>query len=189
MAGVDVGGGGGKKRAVDAEINMIPFIDLLLVTISFLLLTAVWTHMARLNADAQVPGKQNTDDVVPTDKPKDLHIEMRGPEKFVLQWKQGQQVVNSVELPRKEVKVMQNNVEVVRFPDLATKITEEWKTNGQHAAPTDEKTDRAILHTDNKTEYKYIIGVIDALYGTQRDRVFGGKTEKIPAFNVTFAVN
>ncbi len=189
MAGVDVGGGGGKKRAVDAEINMIPFIDLLLVTISFLLITAVWSHMARLNADAQVPGKPSDDPPTNPEKPKDLHIEMRGTEKFVLQWKQGQQVVNSVELPRKEVKTVQNNVEIIRFPELAVKIAEEWKTHGQHAAATDDKTDRAVLHTDNKTEYKFIIGVIDALYATQRDRAFPTKTEKIPAFNVTFAVN
>ena len=41
MGGVDVGGGGGGRRQTDSEINMIPFIDLLLVTISFLLITAV----------------------------------------------------------------------------------------------------------------------------------------------------
>ena len=54
MGGVDVGGGGGgKRKALDSEINMIPMIDLLMVTISFLLITAVWTNMARINADAQ----------------------------------------------------------------------------------------------------------------------------------------
>jgi len=57
MGGIDVGGGGaGKRKSLDSEINMIPMIDLLMVTISFLLITAVWTHMARINADAQVPG-------------------------------------------------------------------------------------------------------------------------------------
>ena len=56
MGGVSVGGGGGGRRSLDSEINMIPFIDLLMVTISFLLITAVWSQMARLNADAQVPG-------------------------------------------------------------------------------------------------------------------------------------
>ena len=32
---------------------MIPMIDLLMVTISFLLITAVWTTMGRVNASAQ----------------------------------------------------------------------------------------------------------------------------------------
>jgi len=62
MGGVDLGtGGGGKRKSVDSEINMIPMIDLLMVTISFLLITAVWTHMARINADAQVPGPPRPD--------------------------------------------------------------------------------------------------------------------------------
>ena len=56
MGGVDVGEGGGKKRATNSDINMIPFIDLLMVTIAFLLITAVWTTNSRINADAQVPG-------------------------------------------------------------------------------------------------------------------------------------
>ena len=56
MGGVNVGGGKGGRRSLDSEINMIPMIDLLMVTIAFLLITAVWTHMARINADAQVPG-------------------------------------------------------------------------------------------------------------------------------------
>ena len=61
MAGVDVGGGKGKRRSLDSEINMIPMIDLLMVTIAFLLITAVWSHMSRINADAQVPGPPRPD--------------------------------------------------------------------------------------------------------------------------------
>ena len=71
MGGVDVGGGGGKgRRATDSEINMIPFIDLLMVTISFLLITAVWSQMARLNADAQVPGPPRPDEQVTVEPEK-----------------------------------------------------------------------------------------------------------------------
>jgi len=35
------------KRSLDAELNLVPFIDLLSSLISFLLLTAVWTTMSR----------------------------------------------------------------------------------------------------------------------------------------------
>ena len=52
MGGVNVESSSGGRRSLDSEINMIPMIDLLMVTISFLLITAVWSHMARLNADA-----------------------------------------------------------------------------------------------------------------------------------------
>jgi biopolymer transport protein ExbD len=191
MGGVDLGtGGGGKRKSVDSEINMIPMIDLLMVTISFLLITAVWTHMARINADAQVPGPPRPDVEQEKIEPeKQLHVEMRAEDKFVLVWKQGSTTVDSIDVPRKDVIQQQGSVEVVRFPDLAEKVESEWKAKGQHSNPTDRKLDQAILHTDNKTEFKYIVGVIDAIYQTHRDVNFGGKIEKSPVFNITFAVN
>jgi biopolymer transport protein ExbD len=191
MGGVDIGtGGGGKRKALDSDINMIPMIDLLMVTISFLLITAVWTHMARINADAQVPGPPRPDvEQTPIEPEKQLHVEMSGDDKFVLVWKQGATTVDSLDVPRKDVISMQGDVEVVRFPDLADKVETEWKAKGQHSNPTDHKVDQAILHTDNKTEFKFIIGVIDAIYQVHRDMLLGSKTEKVPAFNITFAVN
>ncbi|MGZ3458154.1 MAG: ExbD/TolR family protein [Archangium sp.] len=45
--GMDVGGGKGKK-SLDVAINLTPFIDLMAVTISFLIMTAVWTQIGRL---------------------------------------------------------------------------------------------------------------------------------------------
>ncbi|MGA9521497.1 MAG: biopolymer transporter ExbD [Myxococcaceae bacterium] len=47
--GMDLGGGGkGGKKPLDASINLTPFIDLMAVTISFLIMTAVWTQIGRL---------------------------------------------------------------------------------------------------------------------------------------------
>jgi biopolymer transport protein ExbD len=192
MGGVDVGGGGGggKRKSMDSEINMIPMIDLLMVTISFLLITAVWTHMARINADAQVPGPPRPDvEQEKTEPEKQLHVMMQAEDKFVLVWKQGSTTVDSIDVPRKDVISAQGATEVVRFPDLAAKIESEWKAKGQHSNPSDRKLDQAILHTDNKTEFKYIIGVIDAVYAVHRDMNIGPKLEKMPAFNITFAVN
>ena len=40
--------GKGGKKSLDAEINLVPFIDLLSCCISFLLITAVWTQIAGL---------------------------------------------------------------------------------------------------------------------------------------------
>ena len=47
---VDTGGKSG-KRPLDAELNLVPFIDLLVCCICFLLITAVWTKMARINVN------------------------------------------------------------------------------------------------------------------------------------------
>ncbi len=49
MASIGVGGGSG-KRPVDHEIPLVPFIDLLLCCIMFLLITAVWSQMSALGA-------------------------------------------------------------------------------------------------------------------------------------------
>jgi biopolymer transport protein ExbD len=191
MGGVSVDSGGkGGRRSLDSEINMIPMIDLLMVTISFLLITAVWSHMARLNADAQVPGPPRpTEEMQKIEPEKQLHIEMRSADKFVLIWKQAGTVISTVDVPRKDVVEKEGQVKVIRFPDLAAKIESEWKTVGTHRDPTDKKLDQAILHTDNETPYGAIIGVIDAVYQVHRPFATGGKTENVPAFNVTFSVN
>jgi biopolymer transport protein ExbD len=191
MGGVSVdGGGGGKRKSLDSDINMIPMIDLLMVTISFLLITAVWTHMSRINADAQVPGPPRPDvEQEKVEPEKQLHVMMQSEDKFVLVWKQGSTTVDQIDVPRKDVTIHAGNQDVIRFPDLAVKIESEWKAKGQHSNPTDRKLDQAILHTDNKTEFRYLIGVIDAIYQTHRDMNLGPKTEKMPAFNITFAVN
>jgi biopolymer transport protein TolR len=47
--GMDLGNTGkGGKKPLDAAINLVPFIDLMAVTISFLIMTAVWTQIGRL---------------------------------------------------------------------------------------------------------------------------------------------
>src|SRR5580692_2898144 len=51
MAGAAVPEGGrgkGKKKALDAVINVVPFIDLLSCCLAFLLITAVWTQVSKL---------------------------------------------------------------------------------------------------------------------------------------------
>lgn len=174
---------------MNSEINMVPFIDLLMVTISFLLITAVWTHMARINADAQVPGPPRETEPVQQEPEKQLHVEMRSPDKFVLIWKQAGTVISTVDVPRHDSLAVNNGKKSIRYPDLAAKIESEWKTVGQHRAPSDKKFDTAILHTDNETAYVYLIGVIDAIYQPKRPLSIAGKDEMVPAFNVTFAVN
>jgi biopolymer transport protein ExbD len=56
MASIQVGGGGHGKRAVDHEIPLIPFIDLLLCCVMFLLVTAVWNRLAQISTPLDAPG-------------------------------------------------------------------------------------------------------------------------------------
>ena len=72
MAGVSVGGGGhGGKKSIDHEIPLVPFIDLLLCCVMFLLVTAVWNQLAQLEANQQIPGNPN-----PSDPPPDPGIQL-----------------------------------------------------------------------------------------------------------------
>lgn len=182
MGGVDVGGEGGKKKATNTEINMVPFIDLLMCTIAFLLITAVWVTNSRMNADAQVPGPPSPDPptVVPPEKVLNVHI---GETDFGLVWKQGATVVSEVRIP----KGSGEGSDIVRYPELAKRIEQEWQQNANHRDPSDKKLDQAILHSDNRTPFKEIVAVLDALYATRRTVKLQDGDKEMPAFNMTFA--
>ena len=188
MAGIDTGGGHGSRRSVNSEIPLIPFIDFLLCLVAFLLVTAVWNQMAVIEASALVPQDKPDEEEPPPDdeKPRHLHVEMKGEEVFQLRWMEGQDVVESTEVPRDKVT---GETGTFSYPALGKKIQEEWATNGTHKAESDLRRDQAVLHTDNSTEFAEIIAVIDAIYVTQRDLKFKEKVELVPAFNVTFAVD
>src|SRR5512135_1751325 len=115
MGGVDVGGGGGKHvRAINAELNLIPFIDLLFVTVAFLLITAVWVTNSRLNANAMVPGEANAEPPVP-DRSKVLNV-IDGPNDFTLAWKSNDDVISEVRLPKPN-----DAGDPIRYSDLASR--------------------------------------------------------------------
>jgi len=59
------GGRGSGKRSLSAELNLVPYIDLLTCMVAFLLITAVWTQLATL----RVGGERGTAPVDATDDP------------------------------------------------------------------------------------------------------------------------
>ena len=67
MASISAGGGHGGKKNVDHSIPLVPFIDLLLCCVMFLLVTAVWNQLARINANQQQPGQPQMDTPPPED--------------------------------------------------------------------------------------------------------------------------
>ncbi|MBW2455444.1 MAG: biopolymer transporter ExbD [Deltaproteobacteria bacterium] len=157
MAGVDVGTGG-NKRALNREINMIPFIDFLLVTVAFLLITAVWQTHSRMEVDARQPGA-TTGPVDPGQLTKDLHV-FAGETDFTLTWKQGSTVISETRIARPEAR-----------PGEAPQYQ-----------------DRCVLHTDNELPFREVVAVMDAIYEAKRDsRQDNGQLKKVPAFVMAFA--
>ena len=178
MATIDVGGGG-SRRELDHSLPLVPFIDFLLCIVAFLLVTAVWSQMARLDAGADAPGK-----VVPNpDPPKgELHVDLRGEDRIIVEWRQGAVVLSMDELARHETTAGPGP----RFPELARRVRELWLREGLHRAPDDAAKDRAVLHASNVASFEEIVAAMDAIAMTRRPDARGPSE---PAFNVVFAVD
>ncbi|MFN7454676.1 MAG: ExbD/TolR family protein [Pseudobdellovibrionaceae bacterium] len=55
--------GGGRGRRVSVELNLVPFIDLMSVLITFLLITAVWTQVSMIQIGTSLYGKRSEETV------------------------------------------------------------------------------------------------------------------------------
>src|SRR5262245_6967613 len=64
--------GKGGKKPLDAAINLVPFIDLLSCCISFLLITAVWTQLARMDVTQKGQGAAGSTE----EKPPEAQISL-----------------------------------------------------------------------------------------------------------------
>jgi biopolymer transport protein TolR len=76
LAGMHVGAseqqgsraGGGNRRRLVADLNLVPYIDLLTCMVAFLLITAVWTQLARLEVRQKAPGIEGSENGLVTPK-------------------------------------------------------------------------------------------------------------------------
>ena len=182
MAGAIVSEGRGARRPLDFDLNMVPMIDLLMVTISFLLLTAVWSRAARIEGEASVPSAAGALPAAPTEQR--LHVEMADPSRIVLHWNVGRTVVRTAEVARRSVVTVDHGARSVRFPELEAALGAEWRGAGVHRSAGDPSFDELVLHTADDAPYAEIVGAMDAAYGVKR-ACAGGKT--CPAFRVVFA--
>lgn len=57
MASIGTGEAGSDKRALNHQLPLVPFIDLLLCCVMFLLVTAVWNDLAQLTANTSTRGR------------------------------------------------------------------------------------------------------------------------------------
>lgn len=68
----DIQDGGGKRgRSRNVELNLVPFIDLMSVLITFLLISAVWTQVSMIKLGASFASQKNPDELEPP-KPNPL---------------------------------------------------------------------------------------------------------------------
>jgi biopolymer transport protein TolR len=58
----------GRKKSPDTDLNLVPYIDLLTCMVTFLLITAVWTQLARIDVTQKAEAKDGRDVAQPETK-------------------------------------------------------------------------------------------------------------------------
>ena len=148
---------------------MVPMIDLLMVTVSFLLITAVWTHMSRIDGTTRVPGPPD-----PINKSTELaarmHVEMKaGEDPFVLTVRRGPAIVDTLTVPHE------------RTAEIGAKLEELRRAHAGELAG--EESHVVVLHTDDQLRYGDMVAVMDAISSIKDPRF---KREQ-PAYHVNLA--
>ena len=144
MAAIDAGGGDSGKKSVNQEIPLIPFIDLLLCCVMFLLATAVWNQLAAMNANQQVPGQASTEDAPPEDEKVKLILQVRN-SGYVL----GSSAGESIDIKKRAV-ADQKEFDV---EELSTKL-------GQWKQAWDDRDDMIVAPEDG-VRYEDVIRAMD----------------------------
>jgi len=62
-------GGGGGDRDANTDLNLVPFIDLMSVLITFLLITAVWSQVSMIQLGSSIYGKKQENPSEPPPPP------------------------------------------------------------------------------------------------------------------------
>ncbi|HQY61907.1 MAG: biopolymer transporter ExbD [Myxococcales bacterium] len=182
-------GGKGKRRTLDAEVNLVPMIDFLVVTIAFLVLTAAWTAAGRVEASAALGGHgEPCEDC----RPRKLVLDARGEQAFLLTWKEGEKVIRTVEVPKRAIEPTAGRARQIRYPELAKALSDEWSTYGQHRDRADKHVDPLVLRTSNELPYAAMVGLMDATSSVRRPGPGAGTTPGASdraAFELTLAVD
>ncbi len=89
---VGTGGGSSRRKSLDAEINLVPFIDLLSMCICFLLITAVWIQVGSV----QVKQSHGTDAAASSPQQLEMDVQFSSPRSLAVQVKKGGKAVKKM---------------------------------------------------------------------------------------------
>ncbi|MEQ1875425.1 MAG: biopolymer transporter ExbD [Bdellovibrionia bacterium] len=151
MASVGPQGNQGGKRSLDAEINLVPFIDLLSMCICFLLMTAIWVEVGSieirqiLGTEASAVTKESLDLQIRLDATKKMNVTLE---------KSGRPV---------QAFVIENDGNNLRLPQLGQYVAQ---LMGAIIGPNGESPDLTarVIPTAN-VNYAELVSVLDIVRG------------------------
>jgi biopolymer transport protein TolR len=147
MASV-VGGasGSGRKKSLDAEINLVSFIDLLSMCICFLLMTAVWLEVGSL----QVKQSHGTDAAPSNSQSQELTLKVTSATQADLILKQGGRVLQKANLKSDSLAALAKQID----QNVAS-----WNRGSVISA--------AMIETSSAVSYGDLVQVMDSLRRNQ----------------------
>jgi biopolymer transport protein ExbD len=145
--GMDLGTSSkGGKKPLDAAINLVPFIDLMAVTIAFLIMTAVWTQIGRLQvSQAGGPADPNKE----VEEPKTLPVTLLITDKE-LKLTYGTETFDPYPITR-------NDKGRIDLTKLIGKLKDIKAANAEQSAIT--------LQTEDAVKYEDLVRIIDECIG------------------------
>ncbi len=141
--------GGGGKRNVSAELNLVPFIDLLSTLICFLLVTAVWAQVEALTTNTSSVTSSSSETPPPQEKKVELNVSL------LMDHMEITEGTTTTKVPH-----------VGNAPNYAklTEILNGWK------AKYPDRSD-VILFSDSQAPYEQMIKLMDTMIGAKFEDV------------------
>ncbi len=134
------------KKTLDFEVNLIPFIDLLSVSICFLLITAVWLNVGSMNVKQAVGGQAKED----TQKSPLVWVRMT--------------VAGDLDLEVQESSLVPKAMRKLRIPKLDNKVN--WDSFEKAVASlkqVEPGLNTGLIQPTASTAYEDIIDLMDKL--------------------------
>ena len=145
--GMDLGTSSkGGKKPLDAAINLVPFIDLMAVTISFLIMTAVWTQVGRLQVSQS--GGPSADQAEPDTKTVPLSLLITDKE---LKMTAGSSPMTPIPITRNAKGQIDLAALTAQIKDLRTQLPDQ---------------SAITLQTEDAVRYEDLVRIIDECIGS-----------------------
>jgi biopolymer transport protein TolR len=145
-----VGGGGpfdGRRRSLDAELNLVPFIDLLSMCICFLLMTAIWVEIGSIEMK-QILG---TEAQAITNESIDLQVRLKADKTMDVQLERGGRPVQAL-----SIEPLDGALRLTRLGDFVATLMGALGGQGDITA--------RVIPT-NQVNYAELVSVLDVLKG------------------------